>query len=53
MHPQDGSFAMIEGFNKSGLEENFIKGFIKDFGKKWFGFSKMERESFEMMGRVK
>jgi len=26
---------------------------LKDLGKKWFGFSKMERESFEMMGRVK
>ena len=25
---------------------------LKDLGKKWFGFSKMERESFEMMGRV-
>jgi hypothetical protein len=44
---------MIEGFNKSGLEENFIKDFIKDRVKKWFGFSKMEREYFEMMGMVK
>ena len=26
---------------------------LKDLGKKWFGFSKMERESFELMGRVK
>jgi len=25
---------------------------LKDLGKKWFGFSKMEKESFEMMGRV-
>jgi hypothetical protein len=43
----------IEGFNKSRLEEIFIKEFIKDLGKKWFGFSKMDKESFEMMGRVK
>jgi len=26
---------------------------IKDLGKKWFGFSKMDNESFEMMGRLK
>ena len=26
---------------------------LKDLGKKWFAFSKMEKESFEMMGRVK
>lgn len=26
---------------------------LKDLGKKWFGFSKMESESFEMMGRLK
>ena len=26
---------------------------LKDLGKKWFGFSKMEKESFEMMGRLK
>jgi len=25
---------------------------LKDLGKKWFGFSKMENESFEMMGRL-
>lgn len=25
---------------------------LKDLGKKWFAFSKMERESFEIMGRV-
>ena len=25
---------------------------LKDLGKKWFGFSKMDKESFEMMGRV-
>lgn len=26
---------------------------LKDLGKKWFAFSKMEKESFEIMGRVK
>jgi hypothetical protein len=26
---------------------------LKDLGKKWFGFSKMDKESFEMMNRVK
>ena len=26
---------------------------VKDLGKKWFGFSKMDNESFEMMGRLK
>jgi hypothetical protein len=26
---------------------------LKDLGKKWFGFSKMEKKSFEMMRRVK
>jgi len=26
---------------------------LKDLGKKWFGFSKMDKESFEMMGRIK
>ncbi|MDD2904963.1 MAG: RhuM family protein [Sulfurimonas sp.] len=26
---------------------------LKDLGKKWFGFSKMERESFRVMGRVR
>ena len=26
---------------------------LKDLGKKWFGFSKMNSESFEMMGRLK
>lgn len=26
---------------------------LKDLGKKWFAFSKMDRESFEMMGKVK
>ena len=26
---------------------------LKDLGKKWFGFSKMEKESFEIIGRVK
>ena len=26
---------------------------LKDLGKKWFGFSKMDNESFEMMGRLK
>ena len=26
---------------------------LKDLGKKWFGFSKMDRVSFEMMGRLK
>lgn len=26
---------------------------LKDLGKKWFGFSKMEKESFEMMGKLK
>ncbi|PHS59108.1 MAG: DNA-binding protein [Sulfurimonas sp.] len=25
---------------------------LKDLGKKWFGFSKMDSESFEMMGRL-
>ena len=25
---------------------------LKDLGKKWFGFSKMDKESFEMMGRL-
>jgi hypothetical protein len=25
---------------------------LKDLGKKWFGFSKMDKNSFEMMGRV-
>ena len=25
---------------------------LKDLGKKWFGFSKMDRESFEMMGKM-
>jgi len=42
----------IVGFNKSGLEEIFIKDFIKDPGKKWFGFSKMDKESLNIMGRV-
>lgn len=44
---------MINAFNKLINEANFIKGFIKGLGKKWFAFSKMERESFEMMGRAK
>ena len=26
---------------------------LKDLGKKWFGFSKMDSESFEMMGKLK
>ena len=26
---------------------------LKDLGKKWFGFSKMDSDSFEMMGRLK
>jgi len=26
---------------------------LKDLGKKWFGFSKMDSESFEMMGKMK
>lgn len=26
---------------------------LKDLGKKWFAFSKMEKETFEMMGRIK
>ncbi len=26
---------------------------LKDLGKKWFGFSKMDKESFSMMGRMK
>ena len=26
---------------------------LKDLGKKWFGFSKMDSESFEMMGRLR
>jgi len=26
---------------------------LKDLGKKWFGFSKMDSESFEMIGRLK
>ncbi|MDQ1298060.1 MAG: hypothetical protein QG558_599, partial [Campylobacterota bacterium] len=26
---------------------------LKDLGKKWFGFSKMDKESFEMIGRLK
>jgi len=26
---------------------------LKDLGKKWFGFSKMDKESFEMMGKLK
>ena len=26
---------------------------LKDLGKKWFGFSKMDSESFKMMGRLK
>lgn len=26
---------------------------LKDLGKKWFGFSKMNKETFEMMGRLK
>lgn len=25
---------------------------LKDFGKKWFGFSKMHKESFEIIGRI-
>jgi len=25
---------------------------LKDLGKKWFGFSKMDKETFEMMGRL-
>lgn len=43
--------------NKS-REENADKIYhigasLKDLGEKWFWFSKMEKESFEMMGRVK
>ena len=26
---------------------------LKDLGKKWFGFSKMDSESFEVMGRLR
>jgi len=33
---------MIEGFNKSGLEEIFIKDFIKDFGNQQFSSSKID-----------
>ena len=29
-----------------------IRASLKDLGKKWFGFSKMDNESFEMMGRL-
>jgi hypothetical protein len=25
---------------------------LKDLGKKWFGFSKMHKESFEIIGRI-
>lgn len=43
---------MINGFNKLINETNFIKEFIKEQVKKWFAFSRMERESFGMMRKV-
>ncbi len=33
--------------------KTYIGASLKDLGKKWFGFSKMDSESFEMMGRLK
>ncbi len=38
------------------IDENeiyHIGASLKDLGKKWFGFSKMDKETFEMMGRLK
>jgi hypothetical protein len=38
------------------IDENefyHIGASLKDLGHKWFGFSKMEKETFEMMGRLK
>jgi len=38
------------------IDENeiyHIGASLKDLGKKWFGFSKMEKETFEMMRRLK
>ena len=29
-----------------------IRASLKDLGKKWFAFSKMEKETFEMMGMI-
>jgi len=51
----------IKKFNSSHdrfliIDENevyHIGASLKDLGKKWFGFSKMDSESFEMMGRLK
>lgn len=51
----------IKKFNASHdrfliIDENevyHIGASLKDLGKKWFGFSKMDSESFEMMGRLK
>ncbi len=33
--------------------KTYIGASLKDLGKKWFGFSKMNSESFEMMERLK
>ena len=38
------------------IDENevyHIGASLKDLGKKWFGFSRMDKQSFEMMGRLK
>jgi len=43
-----GSF---DGF--SYMHSHAERGNERDLGKKWFGFSKMDSESFKMMGRVK
>ena len=60
-HNEQYSHVEIKKFNASHdrfliIDEKeiyHIGASLKDLGKKWFGFSKMDRESFEMMGRLK
>lgn len=42
----------LEHYNLD-VEIYHIGASLKDLDKKWFGFSKMDSESFEMMGRLK
>ena len=42
----------VRKFRTVQKEVYHIGASLKDFGKKWFGFSKMDSESFEMMGRL-
>lgn len=66
LHPKSTSssftaYVEIKKFNPSHdrfliIDEKeiyHIGASLKDLGKKWFGFSKMDSESFEMMGRLK